>query len=736
MDMKTKMGMKKILKLFLIYNFLTPALIAKEAQYCALNKMSFDKRVRVNDFPSYFFKVHPSGEYIAYINSSGNQLLNLNSGKNFRLPGIVDPVFSPDGKYILTPIIESSLEHGPMTYGENLIFTASLDIDGENKNGMSFYLFNDFKNAQENDQITKEEIKKLHTSPIFRDTESEGVYQSASIDPQNNSMMVITDQNRLSSKNYDLKDGDISSKGKLHSICDKVENFPTNLPMLSKDGRFISSFNERTKTTQIYELKSDGNCHLSLDLGLATGKVSFNKDSSQVAFHVDLFSTAAGSYFSGVASDISKDVYVVNLNESRDAHGLNLVPSTWAKVTNNQANGDGSFYPDFSNNGDLYFLNDSGNYFEFIQKKQDDLNFVNFYGVISSKEEYENSDGEIDACYKINKKNELNFILGQMWIDVCKKISNPTLTDSVLISMGLNKTNCEELVKSKWDDSVKEKIEGIYRKKVDLSFLKEVDLSDLLAACPKNNEESKKEKIVGQWLERSTQSLEETLQQKCMSCHSSPVSYSKEVTTINYYDENFKTVKTIKEMKKFAMKAIDPKNIDKVSASKFLDAITHANPNKRMPKGSQLSDDQYKTFMDYYILQSNDLGENESVGDEDSPSRKPMYSEAGLEKQLKENIALNEAYFKEYPEMKEAFIRSQRKEVWCNFGQLGCADLIKDKLNTKKEEITSLEEKLSDQEKEEVLKKYNRELKCNYNWNVTRSECKEFLNNSNEEYGF
>lgn len=66
------------------------------------------------------------------------------------------------------------------------------------------------------------------------------------------------------------------------ALCGNIQTGnQLSLPILSRNGKMISLFNPNTRTTQIYDLSSNGTCNLRVDLGLFTGKGNFSYDGTK-----------------------------------------------------------------------------------------------------------------------------------------------------------------------------------------------------------------------------------------------------------------------------------------------------------------------------------------------------------------------------------------------------------------------------------------------------------------------
>ena len=83
--------------------------------YCDVNIIDRpSKTVHLPYNLSYFISANPNGEEVGVI-SGGNRLVDLNQigdgeritlrDREYEVPGSYDPVFTPDGKYVTTPLI-------------------------------------------------------------------------------------------------------------------------------------------------------------------------------------------------------------------------------------------------------------------------------------------------------------------------------------------------------------------------------------------------------------------------------------------------------------------------------------------------------------------------------------------------------------------------------------------------------------------------------------------------------
>ena len=708
--------MKKILKTSLIFStiFCIEVHAQSTKNNCALQPSPAEKIVKINDIPSYFYKVHPSGKYIAFIGSKGNQLLEFETGKIIPLPGGIDPVFTSDGKYLVVPMFRDEFK-GPLSPGEQVILYDGSNMEMQSSK-MSFYDANIFLNKFKNTKKPKLDEKDF-SNTLYRDQDNNGVYQSVSL-TKDGSYNLISDLNGVSIQNYKISK-DNSESDELHSPCKNIGDFPTDLPILSKDGRFLSVNNAKTKSTQIFELLDDDKCHMAIDLGLATGKVSFNKDSSKIVFHMDHFNESTGGYFSGTATDLIKDVYTMNLNQLKDNDGNTILkPTTWAKVSNTEQMGNGSYYPDFSDNDELFYLSDVDNYFQFSKINLKQLTYTPFNNFIDL-----NIILEETGCVLLPEQTLSNFILGQIWSKACSQLNDTNLKDATLMSMSLSSINCKELVAKNWDDVFKETLINSYGNKFNLTSLYSISKKDLQAACPQPalGSASKSPKVIGSWEKRDQSTFHELLQQKCISCHSRPMEYKTEIYNKVFYDEkgdflNYEKANVIKKMP-----PIDIKNMDIKTANTLVSAVSEKNPAKRMPKGASLKASEIQLFYDNAKLLELSTKLNEEMYDYIPPMIVYKYSNEMIEKML-ETYKFN---LKDISSIeKNKFLADYKKEILCLYRQDGCKERIAEHLNYYKNSLNTAPPSTSQAESEAMINKELLRLKCLYAYDVTIIDCK------------
>lgn len=560
-----------------------------QANVCNLREGSFDSAVRINGLPGYFFKVHPDGKYIAFI-EGGNQLLDFESGKEYRLQGGVDPVWSPDGKLLSHP---------------------------GNEDGMAFHHSHEAIPAAL-------EGKPDNTKP-FVDKRLEGVYQS--IGKYGDTYSVITDHGGVTMGRYKIEDGKITTVGDVRPLCKNLESFGTDLPMLSKDGKYLSVYESGSRSTKIYSLAGN-DCELAADLGFPTGKVSFNSDSSQITFHLDQFGEFDDGWFSGISKDKVKNVVSLKLEKN----GSKLIPGEWSLVSKATTAGNGGYYPDYDREGNIYYLEDRENFFQFVKVRQNQLEWFPF------DQKMFRTSGDCANCVTVPQKTSLE-VLSSMWSRVCDQ-AGINLNNSPLHATAIDPVECRNMVESFWTSSL------------------EVSKETLLASCPKKASETGK--ITNEWDLNRMANAEALFNQRCLMCHSRPMEFEKNVTAL---------VSTVPDEytpgESFKVKSHLPKIDLNENDTRVLRRIHNAVGNGSMPKGSAFTVEQQMMVREFLERKLLDHPGGSDYDESQWTPRINRYKPEHLAAKMEQELS-------QYQDQPETVKDSIRRMVNCTYGNIDC----------------------------------------------------------------
>jgi hypothetical protein len=574
--------MKKLIAISLI-----SLSFSARADVCQLSGGNFESAVRINGLPGYFFKVHPDGKSIAFI-ESGNQYIDLTTGSQHRFQGGVDPVWSPDGAILTHP--------------------------GDDDKGMTLY---------HGDAAIAAALKgKPEEAPKVSDPRLQGVYQS--IGKSGDTYSVITDQGGASIAQYQIVEGVITPMGQSGRLCNNITNFPSDLPMLSRDSKYLSVYDSTTRSTKIYNVNGMS-CDLAVDLGFPTGKVSFNMDSSQITFHMDQFGEFDDGWFSGISKDKVKNVVAVKL--TRD--GNRLIPGDWSLVSKASTIGDGGYYPDYDAEGNIHYLEDRANFFQFVKVRQNQLEWYPYDSQLLRV------SGDCTECAKRQEKNGLEILAG-LWSNVCSE-SGVDMKLSPIHAATIDPAACTSLVNDFWTPA--------------LNVTKE----KLLESCPKRGQESGK--IVGEWDLNRQINGEKLFNSRCLMCHSSDLDavVEKKFTIETGPDdavpgESFKIVDPIPA---FELDAIDSRSIERMNSSIYMGT---------MPRGSVFTQDERSQVADFLDRKLVDHGDDYT---ETWEPRIRRYTATHLTKEIETQLASN-------PNASQAVKESTIRRLNCTHGGINC----------------------------------------------------------------
>lgn len=672
--------------------------------WCQVQPEHDDLEIKVPDEVSYFFKVHPDGSSIVFIGDEGNKVLNLESGASRRIPGQVDPVFSPDGKYVTSPI-------GKHYYNEK---TGSEDV-------VAHVHFFDYQEAIKSDDV--ESVKS-----VSFDQTNQGAYQSVGEHPKGG-YRLLTDANGVSLSHHNPTDPKVNESGSFQPCSNLPNDFGTNLPMLSADGKYISTHDPENDTTKIFYLRDNGDCDLALDLGFATGKVSFNYDSSQIAFHIDHFEDVyTDGYFSDVQGRVTKDVYVLNL-EKNDHQ---LIPTTMAKATNTHNPGEGAYFPVFDKAGNIYFIRDRDDFFSFHRLDPNQLKYFPFEerlkDLTKARLNFTNQNIIKEDCFQDFLDTLSSVALGAMWSEACLEMEGKDV-DYFFLAKGLEQSDCKEMITSMWSEqflmSLKRQTRGAYQAEI----WDRVRMEDLLAACPEANQTAVPEKVkLGEWEKRpDIVPLQQVIEQKCISCHAAPMEYQKEVPHIWYVDEDGNVIKQEKRKVKRTLPAFKGKALyDLEFLARVAMATTDPNEASRMPRGRSFSDSDDASTREHIVAI---LREDPSKMDEfqnaisrykNEPVMVLLASQSFYKEQFKKiKKDLEATYGKglNTPDGKE-LLEYYELSGQCTLLRENCDKYI---------QVESLRRMSSLNSASKDLKVITQRVRCELFYNVTREECASYL---------
>ncbi|MEO5667177.1 MAG: cytochrome c [Bdellovibrionota bacterium] len=428
--------------------------------------------------------ISANGYLVYVITNQGNKVLDTRTGKLFDVPGGVDPVPTPDGKYFTTP-------------------------------GLSFYSAEDLKKGIAEG---KEHFSDL---PTIQDRNGGfGVYQSIGVLPGTKTYRAATDRDGSTFAEYEPSEDGKSVKlvREPAQLCPNIgagtdrtgSRFEMmQLPMISKDGMHLSVYDSTTQTTKIYSIKDPTNCELELDLGMPAGKVDFDFTGNKIAFHTDFYGFIS-HYISDVSSDLTRDIVVMNLNKDKTGKFTSI--DSFARLTHSLNKGSGTYYPRWTEDGSLYatrFLNSEYSVGKF------DIKNEKFAPYWSPKTQSQPAFDKEQA-----KRYALGALIAEKCLDTPESLS---LFDRSLFALSLDPAACESLVTKYWaDEKLDNKIKGDMDRlpigDAGKKSIAELTIDDLKALCQSGSASTEKAEQVGDTLKHN-KTMQETFTSSCAECH-------------------------------------------------------------------------------------------------------------------------------------------------------------------------------------------------------------------------
>ncbi len=474
-------------------------------------KITLDQNV-----PEYFFKyIMPKNDQdkrnqaTIILANKGNVLLDLNTGEIKKIPGPFDAVPSMDGNIVTVP------------------------GNPENDNAFTIYSRDDMSRPLYEDKGEKALVGVYQSVGTIESVGNKKKYRVITdvLTPPSNSWPGTPNTSKLMYKEYKVEgagaDMTADSAGDTKPLCSNLSE-ALKLPMLSKDGNQLAAYSSITGTTQIFKIAKDssGNstCKLERDLGFASTKVEFNKDSTKITFAADSLATSdrkVNWYAQPLIGAMNMNVYVLDLKTNK----LN-------KISNNSQGN--SYYPSFSKDDTVTYLNQ--------EYKNGPIEYSLVQARIDVKQSVDAKSKDFyttDSC-SYSQEELATIALGKLWFKTCSKMmGTPTVLGSRAQALSMDPKKCEALVKNNWERT-KNSLSDSYLSAKDIglggtfvagsrpnaiaeeNFVKMRNLSedDLLQYCPKAPVAAVKAVVKPLDQREEIKAAANILISKCSGCHS------------------------------------------------------------------------------------------------------------------------------------------------------------------------------------------------------------------------
>ncbi len=442
-----------------------PKLIAPEdkEEICAPTNPAIVKSVNTKRVPGYFFRPFPKSNMGSYAADDHNYVLSLDNpagSTEMIVPGSYDPVPTPDEMYMTIPS----------------------DNQSDPKKGITFFSMN--------------KLLAGETQPLFVDTDFKGVYQSIGTrkqDAVSPVYRILTDyvlpedkatgaSDGLSIRDYKITrqrgdDANVQPQGKGPLRICSGKKF--SLPMMSKDGKQFSALDLDDYKTKIFNIVEDANgvptgeCEVSMDLGMSTGKVDFNFNNDEITFHK--FNYDPDEVKHGY-NEVPSDDFVGNVYVYKRSTGV------ISRITNNTDSN--AIYPAFRQDGKIVYINHPRRGEGYSGPST--LVIADPNQVPRFTFDYFPSDKDKSDTALTRMKQMAG--LGQLWNKLCSPFSGiSTIESSMLSPLSLTEAACTKMVDNYWD-SIKTVVGGKQDKRIAGADLTKLTKDELKLNCPKPKE--------------------------------------------------------------------------------------------------------------------------------------------------------------------------------------------------------------------------------------------------------
>lgn len=258
----------------------------------------------------FFFKPITGTSLVSYNAKGIDYFFDIKSSKEIVVPGHIDPVPTPDGRFLTLP---------------GLHFHPVPDLVAGNQDA-------------------------LFTDPALPDE-----YQTASILSETKTNIryrVVTGWNAGARfRDYDVA---LNTKGVPTGVTSVGQPFVPctdrllTLPINAKSGKEFGAFDARAKTNIVLEVVDATHCALKLDLGFASGKISFSYDGAFIALATSRINTDTEGELIRPSDSFYKDALVL---ERKTGRIVNLTANAPIQ---------GLTFPEFQKDGTVMLLDQYG----------------------------------------------------------------------------------------------------------------------------------------------------------------------------------------------------------------------------------------------------------------------------------------------------------------------------------------------------------------------------------------
>lgn len=469
------MNMNRLIKRTAFASFVAGGPLLANQDSCELDPARAGVKIaHLERQPSWFISVNPNNsDLVGYI-GGGNRIINTNlprghASREITIPGSIDPVYSPDGLFMTTPM-----------------------------SGLAFIPLQDLEAA-----FTEEDRSANDISALYNDSEMSGAYQSIGMplgydgQPQEDGSLKktyrgIIEQNNSGPSTLSVRDYtfSIDAEGNISEDVETTELLPLcpdrklKTPKISKTGRLLAAYDFEAEVTKIFKIVDGHKCEEvpGLNFSLHTGKVDFNFDDTMITFHISRYEgdrSHRGFWPSTIADYEKRDVYVAKLLKGHDNEVVAVGPMT--RVSPPTSYGEGAWYPSFSRDNTIVYMTRSldaeGETVHSLVKVNplDDFEYTPFLF------------GETELAEDDKKKHHATYALAALAGASCNWEEGASL-DNLLMDISILKPeSCASLVENHWDAKKAAMIsllgDGPAKDRINSELVASLAKEDLIASC-------------------------------------------------------------------------------------------------------------------------------------------------------------------------------------------------------------------------------------------------------------
>lgn len=417
------------------------------------------KTIPVPENVNYFIRGAPETGEIGFATARGNVLLDSKTGKAIKVPGIIDPILTPDGKVLVVP---QELLFDPKTgkfSPRPQIFNGFEILQGRVRactKDSCMYVDTKAEEVKRSGLPYVTQVMTFYSrdsleKPLFIDKETNFSYQSLGKLHKRGAItsyrMIFETTEGIQSRDYQYNEQTqrISPSGSVRPLCKSLRGY---LPAQRKSGDEYSAYDAEKGETHVFSIgKSGKECTIKETIPGMVGKIDFSPDGKKLLYHVD--KTMDDNRGKNIIDAAKEKNNIESILFDRELKRPAIVAKS--STTN-------SYYPIFLDDNTLAYIDST--------KAKDYLDHPKFSVKIASLEEI--STPKCARCYERGSSEEqIAALIGIIRDSYCEKDSEFYFKNGIPSFSNLRVSQCQAVVES-CDSSclsqIKEKIERVSRR--------------------------------------------------------------------------------------------------------------------------------------------------------------------------------------------------------------------------------------------------------------------------------